>query len=266
MLPACYAIVATPERQRPLVARVWLAWCVSAAAHASAIGVLSALGAEALTTPPLVNADTVVLSLQATFAAPAPAPPTVEEQAVELSASVLVAPEHATIDDERFVPQAAPDARLFDADDQPLSRTTEALPPAAPSGAPGRTEALPQTATPSTSAPERLASALPESMAQPASSASVGTRPDRAPQSIFNFPPVYPEQARREGRQGTVRLRLQIDAAGRVTLVEIARSSGHPILDGAAQRAVSTWRFEPAVRGGQPVAVTVTLPVRFVLE
>ena len=47
----------------------------------------------------------------------------------------------------------------------------------------------------------------------------------------------YPEEAVRRGLEGDVRLLLILDGAGRVLSAEVAASSGHPILDQAAQAA-----------------------------
>jgi protein TonB len=51
-----------------------------------------------------------------------------------------------------------------------------------------------------------------------------------------------------------------------VGTVNVQHSAGHPDLDQAAIEAVKKWRFEPARRGTQAVAVWVTLPVRFELK
>jgi TonB family protein len=39
-----------------------------------------------------------------------------------------------------------------------------------------------------------------------------------------------------------------------------------PVFDDAAESAIRTWRFRPAIMGHQPVAAWVTIPVRFVLN
>jgi protein TonB len=78
--------------------------------------------------------------------------------------------------------------------------------------------------------------------------------------------PPYPETARRLGIQGTSRLRFEVLASGTVGQIVVDQSAGHPDLDRAAVDAVRQWRFEPARRGTEPVAVWVTLPVRFELR
>lgn len=82
----------------------------------------------------------------------------------------------------------------------------------------------------------------------------------------FQVLPAYPEAARRKGIEGTTLLRLHIREDGAVDELIVARSAGHVLLDQAAVEAVQRWRFEPARRGDRPVAVWVSLPIRFRLE
>ncbi len=86
------------------------------------------------------------------------------------------------------------------------------------------------------------------------------------PAGGYQVRPRYPESARRQGIEGEALLRFQVLATGRVASVSVVRSAGHPDLDRAAVEAVQAWRFEPARRGKEPVAVWVTLPVRFRLQ
>jgi protein TonB len=81
-----------------------------------------------------------------------------------------------------------------------------------------------------------------------------------------NPQPAYPLDAWAHGQQGTVVLRLTIDAAGGVTRLEKLASSGYPSLDAAAERALALWHFLPARRDGAPVASQRTQPVRFMLR
>ena len=78
--------------------------------------------------------------------------------------------------------------------------------------------------------------------------------------------PSYPSSARRLGVQGTTLLRVHVLDDGRVGEVDVEESAGHPDLDSAAADAVRRWKFEPARRGTQPVAMWVRLPVEFRLK
>jgi len=72
--------------------------------------------------------------------------------------------------------------------------------------------------------------------------------------------PPYPQISIRLSEEGTVRLRLFIDAEGRVEKAEVEKTSGYPRLDEAAMNhALRSWRFNPAVKAGQPVASWVTI-------
>jgi periplasmic protein TonB len=78
--------------------------------------------------------------------------------------------------------------------------------------------------------------------------------------------PRYPDSARRQGISGTTTLLFEVLENGRVGEVRVEQSGGHPDLDQAAVEAIQKWRFEPARRGAQPVAVWLRMPVRFVLR
>jgi protein TonB len=86
------------------------------------------------------------------------------------------------------------------------------------------------------------------------------------PDYLRNPPPVYPEQARLEHRQGVVLLRVSVSASGNPTFVSLAHSSGHDDFDQAAIRAVRNWKFRPASAGGIDIPSTVGIPVNFELH
>jgi periplasmic protein TonB len=100
----------------------------------------------------------------------------------------------------------------------------------------------------------------------PGSGGSGGERGSVRPIGGYQVKLRYPELARRQGIEGTVLLKMRITAQGRVEDVQVERSAGHPDLDQAATEAVRRWRFEPARRGGEPVAVWVVIPVEFKLQ
>lgn len=77
--------------------------------------------------------------------------------------------------------------------------------------------------------------------------------------------PEYPREARRLGKDGTVVLKLSLDAAGGVEAVEVVQGAGFG-MDEAAEQAVWLSRFRPATRAGRPVASQAILPVRFTLR
>jgi protein TonB len=111
----------------------------------------------------------------------------------------------------------------------------------------------------------------PPAPAQPATPSVAALPPDgitqtAAPRGGYQVRPSYPTSARRAGIQGTTLLGVFVAADGRVGEVVVKQSAGHPDLDAAAADAVKRWRFEPARRGSESVAMWVLLPVEFRLR
>lgn len=79
----------------------------------------------------------------------------------------------------------------------------------------------------------------------------------------YNPKPEYPEKARREGKEGTVLLRVLVDEEGNSKSIEVNRSSGVKALDYAAMGTVRRWRFEPARYGEKRVESWVRIPIVF---
>ncbi|TFG59204.1 MAG: energy transducer TonB [Spirochaetales bacterium] len=78
--------------------------------------------------------------------------------------------------------------------------------------------------------------------------------------------PAYPRKAREKGIEGTVLIRLHVDAKGIPQSAEIAASSGSDLLDTSALKAVKAVKFLPAFEGEKPIASEVVVPIRFVLD
>lgn len=76
----------------------------------------------------------------------------------------------------------------------------------------------------------------------------------------------YPEEAKRNGIEGTVLVNVRVLETGAAGEVAIARSSGSSLLDAEAVRFGRSAKFVPARRDGVPVATWVRIPVKFVLE
>lgn len=89
---------------------------------------------------------------------------------------------------------------------------------------------------------------------------------DRGPRLLHAPAPEYPRSSRRRGEEGEVVCRIAVALDGGVESVALERSSGFPLLDSAALRALSAWRFEPAQRAGRPVAGALSHRVVFELR
>ena len=78
--------------------------------------------------------------------------------------------------------------------------------------------------------------------------------------------PDYPQEARKQGWEGTVVLRITVDTGGDVENVNIQESSGFAELDESAAQSVKTWEFDPAKLGDDPISSVVDMPIKFDLE
>ena len=96
-----------------------------------------------------------------------------------------------------------------------------------------------------------------------APTAPVASRGNAIPVPISQPAPRYPQEALRRDAGGTVRVRVTVATDGGVDRLEVAESSGNRYLDRAAMEAVRRWRFQPAVRDGQPVVADVVVPIVF---
>jgi protein TonB len=73
--------------------------------------------------------------------------------------------------------------------------------------------------------------------------------------------------ARRLGQEGTVQVRIALDATGAVRAVTVLRSSGSGSLDASAVAWVQAhWRYHPATEGGRAVGSSVLANVVFDLK
>ncbi len=86
-----------------------------------------------------------------------------------------------------------------------------------------------------------------------------------APRAVYTPDPEYSEEARQAKCGGEVVLWLIVGADGNAHDVKVVRPFGLG-LDEKAVEAVKQWRFEPATKDGQPVAVQVNVETRFRLS
>ncbi len=116
-----------------------------------------------------------------------------------------------------------------------------------------------QPAVPNTIAPPDIvidtnseAPAVPTAPEQPA------TPPVSAAASGINSThttPPYPDMARRNGVQGTVRLHISVTAQGTVSNATVVMSSGNAELDAnAVSWVIGHWKYKPALASGFAVA------------
>lgn len=113
------------------------------------------------------------------------------------------------------------------------------------------TEPPPASERPGTAAPAAPATTTPTEPAV------------RQAEPLARVEPTYPAAALRAREEGTVVLRVDVDAEGNPTSVAVEQSSRSRELDRAARDAVGRWTFSPAIENGQAVASTVVVPVDF---
>lgn len=82
------------------------------------------------------------------------------------------------------------------------------------------------------------------------------------PRAIYTRDPEYSEQARSDKYQGTCVLQLIVGPDGRPYDIKVSRPLGYG-LDVKAVEAVQQWRFKPAMKDGQAVAVAINVEVQF---
>ncbi|WP_010607667.1 energy transducer TonB, partial [Pseudoalteromonas maricaloris] len=84
--------------------------------------------------------------------------------------------------------------------------------------------------------------------------------------ALNNPAPIYPRLSRKFKEQGTVLLKIYIEADGSVSEIEIHESSGHGRLDQSAKATVKHWQYQPATQDGQAIGYWYLQPVNFALN
>ncbi len=86
-----------------------------------------------------------------------------------------------------------------------------------------------------------------------------------APRVVQRVRPIYPANAEKMHRQGTVMLDCVVQPDGTVGDVSVTRSTDNEFSD-AAVAAAWQYRFTPGTKGGQPVAVRIPLEIVFTIR
>ena len=98
--------------------------------------------------------------------------------------------------------------------------------------------------------------------------------PKRAPirtAARFNTPasalkPPYPNDKLRLEEEATLKLRLTIDARGRVTAVDPVGAADPSFLEAARRHIIRAWRYQPATEDGVAVGSSTVITLAFRLE
>lgn len=250
-----------PGREAPIKAeRVYR---VTLAEFALATG--SPLAAPAVPAAPAAPADPAVAEK------PAPQPPP------------LPSPELAQQNPDARPAKSAPpkpEAKKVSPKKSDTAAPKEAATPAQPSLSTAQpSPAAPAPATPAASAP--AATATTAVRAGPAGAAGpAGPQPrtvggfdayacdvlDQRPSITRRIEPEYPPRARRMNIQGSVKVRLVVDASGQPCNCEVVSATPDGYFEEAALKAAKSMRFAPGKLKGQPVNTLVELPFIFRLR
>jgi len=209
-------------------------------------------------------------------AAPGNAPPRAE--AADETPSAERAPETlAAIEQPSQAPEAPPPAMTATAPAAAEPPAPAVVPATRPAQTPARkaaTKSAPAAAKTDLPAPS-LAALSPALSGEATAAVVTAPSPSVAPvasppigitreaMAILAPQPAYPPSARRRGIEGEVVVAIHVDEEGRPASVSVQESSGIPALDEAAVKAGEGWRFSPALKDGQKVAVEIRKPIRF---
>jgi len=95
-------------------------------------------------------------------------------------------------------------------------------------------------------------------------------QPDSPPTEILSYrnsnPPTYPPESIANGDAGWVTLRVLVDIDGSPLTFVLVKTTAPERLVEAAITAIKQWRFNPAVKGGQPVPAWIEVPIGFYHE
>ncbi|RRU75574.1 M56 family metallopeptidase [Stenotrophomonas maltophilia] len=79
-------------------------------------------------------------------------------------------------------------------------------------------------------------------------------------------PPSYPKSAFEQRQVGLVNLRVEVDAQGHPTDVQVLSATNPGVFDAVSIAAARSWTYRPAVKHGQPVAGAVKIPITFAMD
>lgn len=82
------------------------------------------------------------------------------------------------------------------------------------------------------------------------------------PRPTYTPEPEFSEEARHARFQGIVVMKVVVNKTGNIVRIKLEKALGKG-LDENAMEELKSWRFEPATRNGQPVAVEMNIEVSF---
>ncbi|TAG08939.1 MAG: energy transducer TonB [Verrucomicrobia bacterium] len=92
---------------------------------------------------------------------------------------------------------------------------------------------------------------------------AMGSELDSPATPTTKIQPTFPNSLLKKGVGGRVLISCSVDAKGQITAATIHQSSGQPLLDDAALKAVRKWKFKPASNSGKAIASKCIVPFNF---
>jgi protein TonB len=99
----------------------------------------------------------------------------------------------------------------------------------------------------------------------PATPVALAAAGREAPVPVRTVAPEYPRELKDSGVSGIVTVKVTIDEQGNVSEADVVKSSNEGF-DRFATAALKKWKFKPGKQDGSPIAMQVTIPVKFVLD
>lgn len=92
--------------------------------------------------------------------------------------------------------------------------------------------------------------------------AADGTEP---PVPVRTVAPRFPDEMKRVGTSGLVTVSCTIDEKGNVNDPKVVKATNDAFAEPALE-ALKKWKFKPAKKDGEAVAIRVNIPVQFNIE
>ena len=83
------------------------------------------------------------------------------------------------------------------------------------------------------------------------------------PKRLQRIKPAYPPTLRAQGIEANVVVKVEVDATGKVTQVEIISPAKESEFNEAAKRAARQEKFSPATKDGKAIPYSISYTYRF---
>ncbi|WP_182266621.1 M56 family metallopeptidase [Stenotrophomonas maltophilia] len=99
-----------------------------------------------------------------------------------------------------------------------------------------------------------------------AADGQTGAAMDRGIEVDKMTPPSYPKSAFEQRQVGVVNLRVEVDAKGHPTDVQVLSATNPGVFDAVSIAAARSWTYRPAIKNGKPVEGAVKIPITYAMD